>query len=56
MMIQDEQQSRFARAARTVGLALALLWLAACGDVHGSANGAADDHGAVQHVRIGVPF
>ncbi|HTC18845.1 MAG TPA: hypothetical protein VK690_07000 [Stellaceae bacterium] len=56
MMILDDQPSRFSRAARTVALALALLWLAACGDVHGSANGAADDHGAVQRIRIGVPF
>jgi hypothetical protein len=56
MIILSDQQSRFARAAKTVGLALALLWLAACGDVHGSANGAADDHGAVQRIRIGVPF
>ena len=56
MMIQDEQQSLLKRTARTVGLALVLLWLAACSDVHGSANGAADDHGAVQRIRIGVPF
>ncbi len=55
-MILDEKQSRLAHTVRTVGLVLALLMLAACGDIHGDANGAADDHGAIQHIRIGFPF
>jgi hypothetical protein len=60
VMIRDERQSRFAHTVRTVGLALALplilLCLAGCGDIHGQANGAADDHGNAEHLRIGFPF
>jgi hypothetical protein len=56
MKIEDEKQSRLAHTVRIVGLALALLWLAGCGGVHGEAGGAADDRGAVQHIRIGFPF
>ncbi len=59
-MIQDKKPSRLAHRVQTAGLALALplilLCLAGCGDVHGQAGGAADDHGAVQHIRIGWPF
>jgi hypothetical protein len=55
-MIQNGKQSRLAQRVRSVGLALALLWLAGCGDIHGQAGGAADDHGNVEHVRIGWPF
>ena len=60
MIIRDEKHSRLARGVRTAGLALALplilLCLAGCGDIHGQAGGAADDHGNVEHVRIGWPF
>ncbi len=59
-MIQDKKPSRLAHRVQTAGLALALplilLCLAGCGDIHGDANGAADDHGAAQHIRLGWPF
>jgi len=60
MTIEDPNQNRLAHRARTAALALALplmlLCLAGCGDVRGEANGAADDRGAIQHIRIGWPF
>ncbi len=61
-MIEDQNQNRLAHRARTTALALALalplilLCLAGCGGAHGEANGAADDRGAIQHIRIGWPF
>lgn len=59
-MIREGKQSRLAHRVRNAGLALALplilLCLAGCGDVHGQAGGAADDHGNAEHVRIGWPF
>jgi len=59
-MIQDEKQGRLTHRVRTAGLALVLplilLCLAGCGDIHGQADGAADDHGNVEHIRIGWPF
>ena len=59
-MIQKGKPGRLAHRVRTAVLALALplvlLGLAACGDIHGQAGGAADDHGNMEHIRIGWPF
>ncbi len=59
-MVQDEKPGRLAHTIRTAVRALALplifLGLAGCGDIHGQAGGAADDHGNMEHIRIGWPF